>query len=179
MRKRIEAMIENEISIAKRGGNGYIWLKLNNLNDIEIINLLYKANNAGVKIKLIIRGVCSLVPGIKGQSENIEAISIIDRFLEHSRVLLFGNGGNELCYISSADLMVRNLDQRTEVACPILDSTLKKEIKRHLEIQWKDNTKARILDNYSSLVYKNNRSRLKVSSQLETYKLFSAKFTKN
>lgn len=179
MRKRIEAMIENEIKISKQGGNGYIWLKLNNLNDIQIINLLYKASNAGVKIKLIIRGVCSLVPGIKGQSENIEAISIIDRFLEHSRVLLFGNGGNELCYISSADLMVRNLDQRTEVACPILDPILRKEIKKHLEIQWKDNTKARILDNFSCLVYKNNRSSLKISSQLETYKLFSAKFTKN
>lgn len=178
MRKRIEALIENEIKIAKQGGNAYIWLKLNNLNDQQMINLLYKASNAGVKIKLIIRGVCSLIPGVKGMSENIEGISIIDRFLEHSRVLIFGNGGNELCYISSADFMVRNLDQRTEVACPILDPNLKKEIKKHMEIQWKDNCKARIIDGTSSLVYKKSRSTVKFNSQIETYKHISSKFTK-
>jgi polyphosphate kinase len=179
MRKKLESLIENEIKIAKQGKKAYIWLKLNNLHDFSINQLLYKASMAGVQIKLIVRSVCSLVPGIKQQSENIQAISILGRFLEHARVFIFGNNGKELCYISSADLMVRNLDQRTEVACPIYSETIKKEIKKHFEMQWRDNTKARKIDNSISLNYVKNRSKVKFNAQLETYKYISQKFTKN
>jgi len=178
MRKKIESLIENEIKYAKKGKDAYIWLKLNNLHDIQLNNLLYKASESGVKIRLIVRGVCSLVPGIVGQSKNIEGISILDRYLEHSRVLLFGNGGDELCYISSADFMVRNLDQRTEVACPIYDVSIKSELKKHLEIAWNDNTKARVLDGDSSLIYRKTRSVKQLTSQLEIQKHIKGLFTK-
>ena len=110
---------------AKAGKKAYIYLKLNNLTDNEIIDNLYEASRAGVKIRLIVRGMLSLVPGVKKVSEKIKAIGIVDRFLEHSRFLIFCNGGNEQIYISSADLMTRNLDHRIEVTCPIFDKNIK------------------------------------------------------
>ena len=150
LRNKIILMIENEIKNAKAGKKAYINLKLNNLTDTEIINYLYEASNAGVKIRLIIRGMLSLVPGVKKLSENIEAIGIVDRFLEHSRFLIFCNGGNEQTYISSADMMPRNLDRRIEVTCPIFDKSIKSEIRNVFEIQWKDNIKARIFNDTQS-----------------------------
>jgi len=120
-------------------------IKLNNLVDEAMVKKLYKASNAGVKIRLIIRGICVLIPGVKGLSENIEAISIVDRFLEHSRVIVFANCGDPKYFITSADWMIRNFDNRIEVACPIEDKAIQKELWDMLQIQLSDNVKARII----------------------------------
>ena len=146
MRRRFVKLIETEIEFAKAGKRAEIFLKLNSLVDEEMISHLYEASKAGVKIRLIIRGTCGLLPGVPGLSENIEAISIIDKLLEHSRVFIFRNGGDELYFISSADWMARNLDTRTEVCCPIYDKKIQKELRNIVEIQWSDNVKARIMD---------------------------------
>ena len=162
-------MITKEVDNAKHGKEAGMILKLNGLIDYEMIMRLYEASQAGVKIKLIIRGVCSLIPGIKGLSDNIEAISIIDKYLEHSRVYAFANGGDWKYFISSADWMTRNLDQRVEVACPILDPAIQKELRDILDIQFKDNVKARILNGEQHNKYKRNKSRTKVRAQEEIY----------
>jgi polyphosphate kinase len=146
LRNFFTAQIENEIRLAKEEKDAYMIIKLNSLVDKSMVKMLYKASAAGVKIKLIVRGVCSIVPGVHGLSENIEIISIVDKFLEHSRILLFGNGGEEQIFIASADWMPRNLNRRIEVACPIYDEELKVELKEQLLIQLQDNQKARILD---------------------------------
>jgi len=146
LRNKINLLIENEIRNAKEGKDAYIYLKLNNLTDSEIVNNLYEASAAGVNIKLIIRGMFSLVPGLKDISENIKAIGIVDRFLEHSRLMIFCNGGNEECYISSADLMTRNIEHRIEVTCPVFDKNIRSELKKIFNILWHDNVKARKLD---------------------------------
>lgn len=146
MRKRIDRLIKNEISNALAGKAAYMYIKLNSLVDQAIINRLYEASQAGVKIKMIVRGICSLVPGIPGMSENIEIISIVDKYLEHSRILIFGNGGDEKYYITSADWMIRNLDNRVEVAVPIYDKHIQQELKTYFEIQLKDNVKARSIN---------------------------------
>ena len=145
LRNRLIRLINVEIRNAKAGKPAYVTLKLNSLVDNNLINKLYQASKAGVKVRLIIRGICSLVPGIPGLSENIQVISIIDRFLEHARIYVFCNDNDPLYFISSADWMVRNLDRRIEVTCPIYDSSLKKEIDDVLSIQFSDNTKARML----------------------------------
>jgi polyphosphate kinase len=142
-RKFFMNLIENEIESAKKGNESGITLKLNSLNDIKLIDKLYEASSYGVKIRLIIRGICSLVPGVKGLSENIEAISVLDRFLEHSRIMYFANGGDPKYFISSADWMPRNLDYRVEVGVPIYDEKIKRQLKDHLDIIWKDNVKSR------------------------------------
>ncbi len=142
-RKSLIKLISREIEHAKRGSKAGITLKLNSLSDVKLIEKLYEASAYGVKIKLIVRGICSLIPGVKGLSENIEAISILDRFLEHSRVLVFENGGNPAYYISSADWMPRNLDYRVEVTTPIYDENVKRQLREHLDIIWKDNVKSR------------------------------------
>lgn len=142
-RKGFLRLIEREISHAKKGSPSGIILKLNSLCDVKLIEKLYEASSYGVKIRLIIRGICSLVPGVKGLSENIEAISIIDRFLEHSRVMVFENGGNPAYFISSADWMPRNLDYRVEITTPVYDEAVKRQLRDHLEIIWKDNVKSR------------------------------------
>jgi polyphosphate kinase len=141
-RRRMTQLIQTEIDNALAGKEAWILLKLNHLVDTPMIKMLYKASQAGVKIRLIVRGMFTLEPGIKGQSENIEAIRLVDKYLEHSRVLFFANGGAEKCFISSADWMPRNLDRRVEVACPILDAGLKQELRDLLELQWRDNCKA-------------------------------------
>jgi polyphosphate kinase len=168
LRNKIISLIENEIKNAKEGKKAYIYLKLNNLTDTEIITYLYEASNAGVKIRLIIRGMLSLVPAIKNKSENIKAIGIVDRFLEHSRFLIFANGGMEQIYISSADIMPRNLDHRIEVTCPIFDKTIRAEIKEVFNIQWNDNVKARIFNETQSNDFV-KPGKEKLQSQLEVY----------
>ncbi len=150
LRNKINLLIENEIKNAKAGKKAYIHLKLNNITDAEIINNLYEASSAGVNIKIIVRGMNSLVPGIKEMSENIKAVGIVDRFLEHSRFMIFRNGGREEVFISSADLMTRNLDHRIEVTCPVFDKNLKNELKDIFNILWNDNVKARKLDSLLS-----------------------------
>jgi polyphosphate kinase len=119
---------------------------MNNLVDPVLIDKLYKASQAGVKVELIIRSVCCLIPGKKNLSENIQAKSIIDAYLEHSRIYIFANGGRTKCYISSSDWMIRNLDLRYEVSTPILDRSLVNEIEMIFDTQWNDNTKSRIID---------------------------------
>lgn len=139
-------LIEAEIELANAGKEASIILKLNSLEDEKMINMLYKASNAGVKIRLLIRGICCLVAGVEGQSENIYITSVVDRFLEHGRVYIFGNGGNEKMYIGSADWMTRNLDHRIEVITPILDPDIFRKIRNTLQLQLEDEVKARIID---------------------------------
>lgn len=146
MRKRIDKLIKNEIENARAGKEAYMYIKLNSLVDRTTINRLYEASQAGVKIKMIVRGICSLVPGIPGMSENIEIISIVDKYLEHSRIFIFCNAGDEKYYITSADWMIRNLDNRVEVATPIYDKNIQNELKNYLAIQFKDNVKARLIN---------------------------------
>lgn len=142
-RSRIYKLIDREILNATLGKPAYMDLKMNSLSDFEMVEKLYEASNAGVKIRLQIRGICSLIPGVKGMSENIEAISIVDNLLEHARVFIFGNEGNPEVYISSADFMTRNLDGRVEVTCPIYQDDIKKILIDTFEIGWKGNVKAR------------------------------------
>jgi polyphosphate kinase len=146
MRERWADLIEQEIDHARAGEDAWMMLKLNSLVDRKMIDLLYQASQAGVKIKLIIRGICALIPGVPDMSENIEAISIVDKYLEHSRIFVFCNGGKPKYFISSADWMTRNLDHRVEVACPIYSKAIQRELQIHLDIQWRDNVKARILN---------------------------------
>ena len=146
MRESWAGLIEKEIVRARAGEEAWITMKLNSLVDRRMIDLLYQASQTGVNIKLIVRGICALIPGVPGLSENIEAISIVDKYLEHSRIFVFGNGGKPKYFISSADWMTRNLDHRVEVACPIYDKAIQLELQIHLDIQWRDNTKARILN---------------------------------
>lgn len=152
-RERISAMIDREIKNSLNGKAAYIHLKVNNLVDKKITNKLYEASQSGVKIRMIVRGMCTLKPGIKGLSENIYITSIVDRFLEHPRVMIFCAGGNEEIYISSADWMTRNLDYRIEVGTRVLDPDLKKRIRHILQLQENDNCKARVLDELQQNVY--------------------------
>ena len=142
-RTKFYKLIDREILNAQVGKPAYINLKMNSLSDFEMIDKLYDASNAGVKMKLQIRGICSLIPGKKGMSENIEAISIVDNFLEHSRIFIFCNDNNPDVFISSADFMTRNLDGRVEVTCPIYQEDIKKQLIDNFEIGWKGNVKAR------------------------------------
>jgi polyphosphate kinase len=138
-----------------------------------MIDKLYDASNAGVKIKLQVRGICSLIPGVKGMSENIEAISIIDNFLEHSRVFIFCNNNEPEVYISSADFMTRNLDGRVEVTCPIYQDDIKKQLIDNFEIGWKGNVKARIhSDKLDNKYRKRNLKDAIFRAQEETYKYY-------
>ena len=142
-RSRFYKLIDREINNATLGRPAYINLKMNSISDYPIIDKLYEASNAGVKIKLQVRGICSLIPGVKGMSENIEAVSIVDYFLEHTRSYIFCNNDDPEVYISSADFMTRNLDGRVEVTCPIYDEEIKKQIIDTFNIGWKGNVKAR------------------------------------
>lgn len=169
-RTRISRLIKNEIENARNGKEAYIHLKLNNLVDKSIINLLYTASRKGVDVKLNIRGMFSLVTGIKGLSNNIKAIGIVDRFLEHTRIIIFCNGGNEKVYLTSGDFMTRNLDRRVEIACPILDDELKKELIDIFDIQWNDNIKARILDkNLENNIVANGKPPFRSQIQIYNY----------
>ena len=145
LRSFFTSMINREIIKARAGKKAWMILKLNNLVDIKVVNKLYLAGKAGVKIKLIVRGICVLKAGVPGLSENIKAFGVVDRFLEHSRVFVFANEGKPEVYLASADLMARNLDHRIEVVCPIKSPELKKEMIKMLDIQLKDNVKARSL----------------------------------
>jgi len=168
-RRKIRALVNREMAAANAGKPAAITLKLNNLVDDSIVKLLYRASQAGVKIRMIVRGMCSLQPGIEGLSENISIISIVDRFLEHPRCLVFHNGGDPEVYISSADWMTRNLDYRLEVGVPVLDPKLKKQMMDILEIQFTDRCKARVIDAEQSNAYVRRGNKKKVRSQLAIY----------
>lgn len=175
LRPALYRLIDYEIAAAKRRKPAGMILKLNSLEDKDIIAKLYEASAAGVKIKLIVRGICCLVPGLKGLSENIEIISIVDRFLEHARVFIFHNGGDERIFLSSADWMERNLSYRIETTFPIYDPDLKREIKEIIELQLNDNVKARIIDRFDQNEYRRTSTDIPVRAQLETYFYFKRK----
>lgn len=174
-RGKFNKLIEREISNALLGKEAYIKLKMNSISDFKMTDKLYEASNAGVNIQLIIRGICCLIPGIKGLSENIEAISIVDNYLEHSRVYIFANGGDPEVFISSADFMTRNLDARVEVTCPIYDEDIKKELIETFEIGWKANVKARIHSNDLANNYRRRGDEKPFRAQLEMYNYYQMK----
>jgi polyphosphate kinase len=173
-RTKIQALIRQEIQNSNSGLKAEITLKINNLDDKMLIDDLYKASQAGVKIKAIIRGMCSLVPGVKGLSENISIISVVDRFLEHPRVMVFENAGDKKMFISSADWMTRNMDFRIEVGCPIYDEDLKTKILDILNLQLEDTLKARVIDIEQTNQYVPRGNRKKIRSQIETYRYLKA-----
>ena len=174
-RRKFNKLIEREISNALLGKEAYIKLKMNSISDFKMTDKLYEASNAGVKIQLIIRGICCLIPGIKGLSENIEAISIVDNYLEHSRIYIFANAGDPDVFISSADFMTRNLDARVEVTCPIYDEDIKKELIETFEIGWKANVKARIHSNDLANKYRRRGDEKPFRAQLEMYNYYQMK----
>ncbi len=168
-RPTLYKLIDNEIKNAKAGKQAYMILKMNSLADEQLIIKLYQASNAGVKIKMIVRGMCCLIPGVKGFSENITVISIVDKYLEHSRVHIYCNGGEELIYLTSADFMTRNIDNRVEVGFPIYDRELKKEIRDIINIQLEDNTKAREINSHNSNKYHKTKSEIPCRAQVDIY----------
>lgn len=168
-RKKLFSFIDREIKNAKAGKKAYMILKMNSLADEQTIKKLYDASNAGVIIKLIIRGMCCLVPGKEGFSENIEVISIIDKFLEHARIWVFANHENEEIYLLSADLMTRNLDHRIEVGFPIYDAEIRQEIRDLLDIQMMDNTKAREINALNNNKYRKTKIRIPYRTQIDSY----------
>ena len=168
-RRQLYRLIDNELSNAKAGQPSGIILKINNLVDKDLINRLYAAGQAGVPIQMIIRGMCALRPGVPGLSDNIKVISIIDRFLEHPRVMVFHNKGNPQLYISSADWMSRNIDGRIEVGTPIYDERLKQRIMDILELQLSDTCKARVIDADQQNEYVKRGNRRKIRSQVAIY----------
>lgn len=173
IRSFIYKKIDEEIENARNGFDAWMIIKVNNLVDENIINRIYKAADAGVKIKLIVRGICVLKENFT--HENITAIGVVDRYLEHSRILVFANNNDPLYYISSADLMPRNLDHRIEVICPILSTALKQELSDILNIQLRDNVKARNLQGTAINSYKSSKSTDLHQSQIETYKYLQQK----
>ena len=174
-RSRFNKLIEREILNAISGKEAYIKLKMNSISDFKMTDKLYEASKAGVKIQLIIRGICCLKPGVKGLSDNIEAISIVDNYLEHSRIYIFGNNGNPDVFISSADFMTRNLDARVEVTCPIYDEDIKKELIETFEIGWKANVKARIHSTDLKNIYRKRGDEKTFRAQLEMYNYYQNK----
>jgi polyphosphate kinase len=169
LRKQLVQFIDKEIKAAKANKPAGITIKLNSLSDVTLIEKLYNAAKAGVEVKMILRGICCMKTENKRFKKPVQALSIVDEYLEHARVLIFHNGGKEKVFISSADWMVRNLDHRVEATCPIFDKDIQKELKDILQIQLSDNIKARILDNSLSNQYVNPRNKRKVRSQVETY----------
>ncbi len=173
-KSKIFKLIDNEIDNAKLGKPAYIKIKLNSISSYMMIDKLYEASRAGVKIQMIIRGICCLVPGIKDMSENIEVISIIDKFLEHTRLLIFCNDDKPKVYISSADWMTRNIENRVEVTCPIYDEDIKQELLDIFEICWNDNVKARIINSTQDNPYVRNKLP-KTRTQFATYNYYLKK----
>ncbi|MCL6266413.1 polyphosphate kinase 1 [Flagellimonas myxillae] len=169
-------LIDNEIANAQAGKEAYIKIKMNSLTSYKMVDKLYEASRAGVKVQLIVRGVCCLVPGVVGMSENIEAISVVDKFLEHPRLFIFGNQGNPNIYISSADWMTRNLDFRVEVGCPIYQDDIKQELLDTFNISWKDNLKARIFSENQDNAYREKEADAPaIRSQFALYDYYKEK----
>lgn len=167
-------LIDKEIANVKAGKPGFIKIKMNSFTSYDMVDKLYEASRNGVEVQLIVRGICCLIPGVEGMSENIEAISIVDRFLEHPRLFIFGNAGDPKMYISSADWMTRNLDFRVEVGCPIYDADIKKELMETFDICWKDNVKARVFSEKQDNAYRKSNGK-KVRSQFATYDYYVKK----
>jgi polyphosphate kinase len=176
-RPAIYKLMDAEIAHARAGKKAYMILKMNSLADEGLITKLYAASKAGVKIQILVRGMCCLIPGIKDISENITAISIVDKYLEHARVQIYGNGGNELVYLSSADFMTRNIDNRVEVGFPIYNEELRKEIKDIINLQLQDNTKAREINAANTNKYHKTKAAVLSRAQLDIYNYLKNKNT--
>ena len=172
LRIKLEELIDYEINEALSGRKAIITLKLNNLEDRPIIDKLYEASRAGVKVRMVIRGICCLIPGVKGMSENIKALSIVGRYLEHSRIYMFHHSGEEKMYISSADWMRRNLNNRIETAFPVYDLKIKKELAAIIRLQLNDNVKARKINKAQSNPYRKTKNKNPVDAQKITYEYF-------
>jgi polyphosphate kinase len=175
MRHDLYTLIDQEIKNALKHKDSYIYLKLNSLQDPAIIDKLYEASQEGVEIRLIIRGICCLIPGIKGLSENIKVISIVDRFLEHSRIYIFCNENKPKVYLSSADWMERNLSRRFEVGFPIYQEDLRNEVLEIFRLQWYDNTKARIINKIQNNTYRKSVAKERGRAQIDIYQYLSDK----
>lgn len=175
LRPGLYTLIDREIAAAMRGEPASMVLKLNSIEDKEIISKLYEASRAGVKIRLIVRGICCVAPRLNNCSENIEIISIVDRFLEHARVFIFHNGGDTKVYLSSADWMERNLSHRIETTFPVYDPDLKAEIEALIDLQLNDNVKARFIERFHRNEYRRTNADIPVRAQLETYFYFKRK----
>jgi polyphosphate kinase len=172
-RRKIYKLIDTEIGNAKMGKAAGIKIKLNNLTDLSLIEKLYEASAAGVKIEMIIRGICCLKTNSKGLSENITVISIVDRYLEHARMLIFENSGDPLFYILSADFMERNIDYRIEVGVPIYCKTIQEDLSRVFDFQWKGSVKSRLITGDLKNVYRKTNL-APFHAQVETYKHYLA-----
>jgi polyphosphate kinase len=166
--KEFKKHIQKEIDNASKGKSASIRIKINNLTSYRMIEALYAASQAGVNIQMIVRGVCCLIPGVKGMSENIEVISVVDKFLEHTRLLIFENDGNPNVYISSADWMTRNIENRVEVSCPIYDPSSKQELIDTFGICWSETVKARQINTGNINQYRAGK-KTEVRSQFATY----------
>jgi polyphosphate kinase len=174
-RRKINSLIDQEIKNAENGEEAYIYIKINNLVDSKVIKKLYEASKSGVKIYGIVRGICALVPGVKDLSENIEIRSVVGRYLEHSRILIFANGGDEKYFIASADLMGRNLDNRIEVMSPVHEEELQKDLKFMVEAALKDNSKSREIDAQQKNHAYTGGETVPYNSQTEIYNYFKKK----
>ena len=172
---KLFTLIDNEIENAKIGKSAFIKLKMNSMSSYKMVDKLYEASRAGVKIQMIIRGICCLIPGVKGMSDNIEVISIIDKFLEHTRLFIFSNNNDPKIYISSADWMTRNIDNRVEVSCPIYDADIKKELQDIFDICWRDNVKARIINQNQDNSYRIPITDKIIRAQFEIYDFYKNK----
>lgn len=170
----LKERIAREIALAQSGKNALIRIKINNITNYDMVAALYEASQAGVQIRMIVRGICCLVPGIPGISDNIEVISVVDRYLEHPRMVIFENSGDREILISSADWMTRNLDNRVEVTCPIYDKDIQQELVDTFELSWNDNMKARWVNNDAKPVYRNNGA-APLRSQESTYLYYQNK----
>ena len=175
MRNKLSELINNEIKLAKMGKKAEINIKVNNFNDKSMTDRLYRASKEGVKIRMIVRSICSVVPGIVNISENIEIHSIVDKYLEHSRIFWFHNDGADNIYISSADIMVRNLDNRVEVAIPIIDDNIKQELKDYFNMQFYDNQKSRYVNHKEENKYYRKNSKNPVRFQTDFYEYLKKK----
>jgi len=175
-KSKLFKFIDNEIENAKAGKPAYMKIKLNSISSYMVVDKLYEASRAGVRIQMIVRGICCLIPGVKGMSENIEVISIIDKFLEHTRLYIFCNNNNPKVYISSADWMTRNIENRVEVSCPIYQEDIKDELVEVFDMCWNDNVKARIIDGSQTNSYKSN-SKPKVRAQFALYDYYKNKLS--
>ncbi len=162
-------MIDEQIQIAKAGGDAYIGVKVNSLTDKAIIDKFIEASNAGVKIDLIVRGICCLKPKVLGYTENIRVISIVGRFLEHSRIYIFGQGAQQKIYIASADFMTRNTIRRVEVAVPIYDEDIKRRIRSMFELMLSDDEKGKE-QNADGLYLDRKINEIPIDSQEEFYR---------
>jgi polyphosphate kinase len=175
-REKFSALIHQEIEHVKNGKEGLIRIKINNLVDADMIELFYKASNAGVKVQLVVRGICCLVPGIEGQSKNIEVRCIVGRYLEHSRFMIFNNDGDSQYILTSADWMERNLDKRIEVGAPVKDPDLQNDLSRVFETLWKGNTKSRLIDvKQSNRYYRDDNPPFIAQDELYNYYKKNAK----